>query len=163
MKALSAHAAAADAPSDLARLSAIDLLAGYRRKLFTPVDVVEDVIAALDATNTRCNVVVTAMYEQARADAKRITAAMRAGESSGPLAGVPVTVKDLVFVAGVPAYAGSPMNKSFVPDADAAVVSALKAAGAIITCKTTTCESGYKLTADSPVTGLTRNPWNPAH
>ncbi|MFN5449873.1 amidase family protein, partial [Bradyrhizobium sp.] len=163
MTALSAHAAAADAPSDLARLSAVDLLAGYRRKRFTPVDVVEDVIAALDATHTRCNVVVTAMYEQARADAKRLAAAMRAGEPCGPLAGVPVTIKDLVFVAGVPAYAGSPMNKSFVPDADAAVVSALKAAGAIITCKTTTCESGYKLTADSPVTGLTRNPWNPAH
>lgn len=163
MTAFSAHAAAADAPSDLARLSAVDLLAGYRRKRFTPVDVVEDVIAALDATNARCNVVVTAMYEQARADAKRVTAAMRAGEPCGPLAGVPVTIKDLVFVAGVPAHAGSPMNKSFVPDADAAIVSALRSAGAIITCKTTTCESGYKLTADSPVTGLTRNPWNPAH
>jgi aspartyl-tRNA(Asn)/glutamyl-tRNA(Gln) amidotransferase subunit A len=163
MTALSIQAAAADAPSDLARLSATELLAGYRRKHFTPVDVVEDVIAALEATNVRCNVVVTAMYEQARADAKRVAAAMRAGEPCGPLAGVPVTIKDLVFVAGVPAYAGSPMNKSFVPDADAAVVSALKAAGAIITCKTTTCEAGYKLTADSPVTGLTRNPWNPGH
>ncbi|MGJ5203778.1 amidase [Bradyrhizobium sp. HKCCYLR20261] len=163
MTALSAHAAAADAPSDLARLSAVELLAGYRRKRFTPVDVVEDVIAALDATNARCNVVVTAMYEQARADAKRITAAMQAGEPCGPLAGVPVTIKDLVFVAGVPAHAGSPMNKGFVPEADGAVVAALKSAGAIITCKTTTCESGYKLTADSPVTGLTRNPWNPAH
>ena len=45
-------------------------------------------------------------------------------------------------------------------DCRCAVVSALKAAGAIITCKTTTCESGYKLTADSPVSGITRNPWN---
>lgn len=135
-------------------------MAGYRRKAFTPRDVVDDTIAALRAANEVCNAVVTPMYEQARAEADRLTKEMRAGEAKGPLAGVPVTIKDLVFVAGVPAYAGSPMNKGFVPEADAAVVSALKAAGAIITCKTTTCESGYKLTADSPVTGITRNPWN---
>ena len=52
------------------------------------------------------------------------------------------------------------MLDGFVPEVDAAVVTAVKAAGAIITCKTTTCESGYKLTADSPVSGITRNPWH---
>ncbi|PIT06490.1 amidase [Bradyrhizobium nitroreducens] len=150
------------APTGLGALSASEIMAGYRRKAFTPRDVVDDTIAALQATNEACNAVVTPMYEQARAEADRLTREMRAGEAKGALAGVPVTVKDLVFVAGVPAYAGSPMNKDFVPDADAAVVSSLKAAGAIITCKTTTCESGYKLTADSPVTGTTRNPWNPS-
>jgi aspartyl-tRNA(Asn)/glutamyl-tRNA(Gln) amidotransferase subunit A len=136
-------------------------MAGYGRKAFTPRDVVDDTIAALEAANEACNAVATPMYEQARAEADRLTKEIRAGEAKGLLAGVPVTIKDLVFVAGVPAYAGSAMNKAFVPEVDAAVVSALKASGAIITCKTTTCESGYKLTADSPVTGLTRNPWNP--
>lgn len=149
------------APTGLGALSATEIMAGYRRKTFTPRDVVDDTIAALEATHEACNAVVTPMYGQARAEADRVTKEMRAGEAKGPLAGVPVTIKDLVFVAGVPAYAGSPMNKTFVPDVDAAVVSALKASGAIITCKTTTCESGYKLTADSPVTGTTRNPWNP--
>jgi len=147
------------APTGLGALSATEIMAGYRRKAFTPRDVVDDTIAALQATSEACNAVVTPMYEQARADADRLTREMRAGEAKGALAGVPVTIKDLVFVAGVPAYAGSPMNKAFVPEVDAAVVSALKASGAIITCKTTTCESGYKLTADSPVTGTTRNPW----
>ena len=52
------------------------------------------------------------------------------------------------------------MLDGFVPDVDSAAVTAIKAAGAIITCKTTTCESGYKLTADSPVSGVTRNPWH---
>lgn len=149
------------APTGLGALSATEIMAGYRHKAFTPRDVVDETIAALEATNAACNAVVTPMYEQARADAERLTREMRAGEARGPLAGVPVTIKDLVFVAGVPAYGGSPMNRSFVPEADAAVVSALRASGAIITCKTTTCESGYKLTADSPVTGTTRNPWNP--
>lgn len=148
------------APTGLGALSATEIMAGYRRKAFTPRDVVDDTIAALQATNEACNAVVTPMYDQARAEADRLTRQMQAGEPTGALAGVPVTIKDLVFVAGVPAYGGSPMNRSFVPEADAAVVSSLKAAGAIITCKTTTCESGYKLTADSPVTGISRNPWN---
>ncbi|MBR0816254.1 amidase [Bradyrhizobium diazoefficiens] len=149
------------APTGFGALSATEIMAGYRRGEFTPRDVVDDTIAALQAANETCNSVVTPMYEQARAEADRLTREMRAGEVKGALAGVPVTIKDLVYVAGVPAYAGSPMNKSFVPEVDAAVVSALKASDAIITCKTTTCESGYKLTADSPVTGTTRNPWNP--
>jgi len=149
------------APTGLAALSATDIIDGYRRKAFTPRDVIDDAIAALKAADAACNVVVTPMYEQARTEADRLTLAMRSDEPTAPLAGVPVTIKDLVFVAGVPAYGGSPLNKSFVPDVDAAVVAALKSSGAIITCKTTTCESGYKLTADSPVSGMTRNPWNP--
>jgi aspartyl-tRNA(Asn)/glutamyl-tRNA(Gln) amidotransferase subunit A len=149
------------ASTGLAALSATEIIDGYQRRAFTPRDVVDDAVTALKATDVVCNVVVTAMYEQACAEADRLTAAMRSGEATGPLAGVPITVKDLIFVAGVPAFAGSPLNRSFVPDTDAAVVAALKTAGAIITCKTTTCEAGYKLTADSPVSGITRNPWNP--
>jgi aspartyl-tRNA(Asn)/glutamyl-tRNA(Gln) amidotransferase subunit A len=152
-------AGAASAPNGLARLSARDLLAGYRHRRFTPRDAIEDVIAALQRADALCNVVVTEMYESARAEADRATAAWKAGEAKGALAGVPVTVKDLIYVAGIPARAGAPALERFVPDVDAAVVSAVKAAGAIITCKTTTCESGYKLTADSPLSGITRNPW----
>jgi aspartyl-tRNA(Asn)/glutamyl-tRNA(Gln) amidotransferase subunit A len=147
---------------ELAKLSAVDLLDGYRAGRFTPRDVIEEVIAALEITHASCNVVVTAMYEQARAAADDATAAWASGRKQGRLAGVPVTVKDLVYVAGVPASGGAPLNKDFVPTADAAVVAALKSAGAILTCKTTTCESGYKLTADSPLSGVTRNPWNKA-
>lgn len=152
---------AASDPFPLAALTAGDLLKGYAAGAFTPVDVVEEVIGALEATDAVCNVVVTDMYDSARADAERAAAAWKEGTPSGPLAGVPVTIKDLLFVAGVPAHAGSPTMTSFVPEEDSAVVSMLKAAGAILTCKTTTCESGYKLTADSPVSGITRNPWNP--
>ena len=92
------------------------------------------------------------MFESARAEADRATAAWKAGEAK-PLTGVPITIKDLVYVAGIPATAARPMLDGFVPDADSAVVTAVRAAGAIVTCKTTTCESGYKLTADSPVSG----------
>jgi aspartyl-tRNA(Asn)/glutamyl-tRNA(Gln) amidotransferase subunit A len=147
---------------ELARLSAVELLDGYRAGQFTPRDVVEDVIAALEMTDASCNVVVTPMYDQARAAAEEATVAWATGRAQGRLAGVPVSVKDLVYVAHVRALGGAPANRDFVPTVDAAVVSALKAAGAIVTCKTTTCEAGYKLTADSPVSGITRNPWNGA-
>ena len=144
---------------ELAALPASELLNGYADGSFTPVDVVEDVIAALEATDAVCNVVVTDMYDSARADAERASADWASGSPRGRLAGVPVTIKDLLFVAGVPAHAGSPVLADFVPTEDSAVVSMLKDAGAVLTCKTTTCESGYKLTADSPLSGVTRNPW----
>jgi len=143
----------------LARLPATELLAGYRARRFTPVDVIDDVIGALQVTDARCNVVATDMYATARAQAQQAAAAWASGEPTGPLTGVPVTIKDLLFVAGVPAHAGAPTLADFVPDQDSAAVAALKAAGAVLTCKSTTCESGYKLTADSPLTGITRNPW----
>lgn len=144
---------------ELARLSAVELLDGYRDALFTPEEVVDEVIDALAETDEVCNVMVTPMFDAARGAARDATRAWRNGQPNGALAGVPVTVKDLIFVAGVPAHAGAPALQDFVPEVDAAVVTALRDAGAIITCKTTTCESGYKLTADSPVSGVTRNPW----
>jgi aspartyl-tRNA(Asn)/glutamyl-tRNA(Gln) amidotransferase subunit A len=144
---------------NLARLPATDLIAGYRSGRFTPVDVVDEVIGALEATDALCNVVVTDMYDAARTEAERAAAAWATGEVAGALTGVPVSIKDLLFVAGVGAHGGAPTLAEFVPDQDSAAVSALKAAGAVLTCKTTTCESGYKLTADSPLTGITRNPW----
>ncbi len=159
MKAASESHGAAAAPNDLARLSAVELKQGYRERRFTPRDVLDDVVAALDRTNALCNVATATMVEEATIAADRSTKAWAAGEPQGSLAGVPVTVKDLIFVANVPARGGAPSNENFVPTVDAAVVAALRAAGAIITCKTTTCESGYKLTADSPVSGVTRNPW----
>jgi aspartyl-tRNA(Asn)/glutamyl-tRNA(Gln) amidotransferase subunit A len=160
VKAGSVRAEGAVAANELAQLSAIELLEGYRAKRFTPRDVIEDVIAALELANASCNVVVTATYDQARAAADEATAAWSSGSPVGNLAGVPVSIKDLVYVAGVRALGGAPANRNLVPSVDSAVVAALKSAGAILTCKTTTCESGYKLTADSPVSGVTRNPWN---
>jgi aspartyl-tRNA(Asn)/glutamyl-tRNA(Gln) amidotransferase subunit A len=144
---------------ELARLPATDLIDGYRSRHFTPVDVIDEVIGALQVTDALCNIVVTDMYDSARAEAECAAVAWASGEPNAPLLGVPVTIKDLLFVAGVRAHAGAPTMVDFVPDQDSAAVAALKSAGAVLTCKTTTCESGYKLTADSPLSGVTLNPW----
>jgi aspartyl-tRNA(Asn)/glutamyl-tRNA(Gln) amidotransferase subunit A len=147
------------APQSLARLSAQQILEGYRAGRFTPRDVIDDVIAALQTADAHCNVIATDMFALARAEADRAALAWKNGEAKA-LTGVPVTIKDLIYVAGTRANGGAPMLDGFVPETDSAVVTAVKAAGAIVTCKTTTCESGYKLTADSPVSGITRNPWS---
>ena len=159
MKSHPQTAATHTAPKGLARLSATQILDGYRAGDFTPRDVIDEVIVALEETDALCKVMTTDMFASARAEADRAAAAWKAGEAKA-LTGVPITVKDLIYVAGTPASAGAPMLDGFVPDVDAAVVTAVKDAGAIVTCKTTTCESGYKLTADSPVSGVTRNPWH---
>jgi aspartyl-tRNA(Asn)/glutamyl-tRNA(Gln) amidotransferase subunit A len=145
---------------DLATLTAIEMLSGYRSGAFTPIEVIEDVIAALEREDRRLNLVATPLFDSARAQAEVATKAWRNGTPSGALTGVPVSVKDLIYVADAPAKGGSPTLADFVAPRDAAVVQRIRAAGAVITCKTTTCEAGYKLTADSPVTGITRNPWD---
>lgn len=159
MSALHQAKAAAPRIGELARLPASDLVEGYRGRHFSPCDVVEEVITALEQTHALCNVMVEPMFESARAQARAADAAWKAGAPTGPLCGVPVTIKDLIYVAGVPARGGAPAFENFVPEVDSAVVTSLRKAGAVLTCKTTTCESGYKLTADSPVSGVTRNPW----
>jgi len=159
MNSRSENAATDTTPPSLARLSATQMLEGYRSGDFTPRDVVDEVIDALKNTDALCKVMTADMFASARLEADQAAAAWKAGEAKA-LTGVPITVKDLIYVAGTRAQAGAPALDGFVPDVDAAVVTAVKDAGAIITCKTTTCESGYKLTADSPVSGVTRNPWN---
>ena len=150
---------ATGASTELAWLSAADMLEGFRSGAFSPLEVFRAVKQRLVDVQGLCNVMVTPMFEQAEAQAARATDAWHRGDPTGPLCGVPVTIKDLIYVHGVEAFAGNPRLHGFVPPADAAVVEALRRSGAVLTCKTTTCESGYKLTADSPVTGITRNPW----
>eukprot|EP01037_Dinobryon_pediforme_P016557 gene16557-16737_t len=152
--------AAASGGTELASLTAVEMIAGYRQDAFTPNDVIDSVIVALERENKRLNIMVTDLFTTARAEAAQATADWKAGTPRGPLAGVPVSVKDLIYVGGAPAKGGAKALSDFIAPADAAVVERVRAAGGVITCKTTTCESGYKLTADSPLTGITRNPWN---
>ena len=148
------------APQSLARLSACQILDGYRARHFTPRDVIDEVIAALETTDALCKIIATDMFASARADADRAVAAWKTGEATA-LTGVPITVKDLIYVAGTPAKAGAPMLDGFVPDVDSAAVTAIKAAGAIITCKTTTCEFGLQAHRRQPGVGRHAQPLEP--
>jgi hypothetical protein len=119
MKSHPQTAATHTAPKGLARLSATQILDGYRAGDLTPRDVIDEVIVALEDTDALCKVMTTDMFASARAEADRAAAAWKAGEAKA-LTGVPITVKDLIYVAGTPASAGAPMLDGFVPDVDAA-------------------------------------------
>ena len=130
-----------------------------REKKVSPVEVTEAFLSRIDKINPKINAYVTLTPELARETAKRAEAAVMSSAALGPLHGVPFSVKDLVFTAGVRTTAGSLVYRDFVPDADSLVVSRLKAAGGVMLGKTNTPEFGYKATTENLVFGETRNPW----
>ncbi|MBI3795428.1 MAG: amidase [Deltaproteobacteria bacterium] len=144
---------------DLCFTSAVEIAAWVREKKVSPVEVTEAFLARIDKLNPTLNAYVTLTPALARAAAKRAEAAVMAGAALGPLHGVPFSVKDLIFTAGVRTTAGSLIYRDFVPDTDSLVVSRLKAAGGVMLGKTNTPEFGYKATTENLVFGATRNPW----
>ena len=126
----------------------------------SPVEAVESSLARLDATEPRLRSFVTVLADRALGDAKRAEAQLRAHKTPGPLFGVPISVKDLIAVGGVPLTFGSRSMAGNVAPHDAVAVERLRHAGAIIIGKTTTSEFGCKAVGDSPLTGSTRNPWD---
>src|SRR5262252_1622064 len=96
----------------------------------------------------------------AAAAAEVATGRQKAGRRLGPLDGIPVVIKDNLYVAGLPAEWGSLMLKGFVPDRDDICVERLRAHGAIILGKTTTPEFALSGRTENKVTGTTRNPWD---
>ena len=110
--------------------------------------------------NETVNAFITVMPEQALADAAEVDAAMGRGEWPGLLAGMPISIKDCIDVAGVPCTNGSLFFSNYVPNKDAPVVKRLRQAGAIIVGKTNLHEFAYGSTTQNPHFGPTRNPWD---
>lgn len=146
--------------ADLLFMPATRAAALVRSRKLSPVDYVAAVLRAIESQQPRINAFVTVTADQARADARRAEQAVMAGDRLGPLHGVPVSIKDLVDVAGVPTKHGSAIFQDNVATVDDVLVQRLKAAGAIIIGKSTTPEFGNKGLTDSPSHGITRNPWN---
>lgn len=148
--------------TDLASLSATELAARIRGRSATAVAAVAACLERIRRLQPMLNAFVTVCEQEALAQAAAVDAAIARGDALGPLAGVPVSVKDIINTKGVRTTWGSRLMADNVPDADAAAVARLKGAGAILLGKTTTSEFAFKLLTDSPLTGITRNPWNPA-
>jgi aspartyl-tRNA(Asn)/glutamyl-tRNA(Gln) amidotransferase subunit A len=147
-------------PEDICFMPATDLVAAFVAKKLSPVEVMDAVIARIERLNPIINAFCTLTLEEARQKAKAAEAAIMRGDRLGPLHGVPVSIKDLVITKGVRTMRGSKIYENYIPDEDAPVVERLRDAGAIMLGKTTTPEFGWKGVTDSPVTGITRNPWN---
>lgn len=147
------------ASHEIARLPATELLGRMERRELSPVEVTEACLAQVERYNRAVNAVVTVSelaLEEARAAEKRL-----ARGEAGPLAGLPVGIKDVTPVAGVRTTYGSPLFADHIPAEDALVVRRLREAGAVILGKTNTPEFAAGANTYNAVFGPTRNPWDP--
>lgn len=147
--------------SDLAMLPATALLEGYQRKSFSPSEVMAAVTARIEQQEERLNAFCYLDLEAARSQAAASSDRWAKAAPCGPLDGVPTTVKDVILSKGWPTLRGSKSSDPDQPwEEDAPGVARMREAGALMFGKTTTPEFGWKGVTDSPLTGITRNPWN---
>jgi amidase len=147
-------------PRDLCFTPAVELLRLYRARAVSPLEVMQAVLARIDAVNPAVNAVVTLAREAALREARRATAALRRGAALPPLHGLPVGIKDVTPTRGLRTTYGSKLFEDHVPDEDALVVARLRAAGAIVLGKTNTPEFAFGPNTVNAVFGATRNPWD---
>jgi aspartyl-tRNA(Asn)/glutamyl-tRNA(Gln) amidotransferase subunit A len=147
--------------SDLTRLTAVQTAAAVARREVSAVEVTQahlDRIAAVDA-DVHAFLHVDAIG--ALAQAARVDAAIAdTGSRTGPLAGVPLAMKDIVVTKGVPTTAGSRILEGWVPPYDATIVTRLKAAGVVLLGKTNLDEFAMGSSTEHSAYGPTRNPWD---
>ncbi|MEQ8232932.1 MAG: amidase, partial [Gammaproteobacteria bacterium] len=137
------------------------LLRAYRARALSPCEVVDAALARIDACLPRLNAFVLVDHDSARTQARASARRWLTGRPCGPLDGVPVTIKDMNDVQGWPTRAGSRLTPAAPAAADASPVARLREAGAVFLGKTTAPEFGWTGVTESPLTGSTRNPWDP--
>ncbi|MBI1169837.1 amidase [bacterium] len=138
-----------------------DLSARLDRQDFTPSDLLEETLARIDRVEPVLNMFACLDIEGARRAAAEADARQRQGVRHSALDGIPTSIKDLIAQAGLPLRFGSRVTPDTPAAEDAPAVQRLRAAGAVLLGKSTTSEFGCKAVGDSPLTGITRNPWNP--
>jgi aspartyl-tRNA(Asn)/glutamyl-tRNA(Gln) amidotransferase subunit A len=148
--------------SDLAALTAAQLLEGYRTRAISPVEAARAVMKRIEERNPQLNA-FNLVSDRTEEEAKASEARWMAGSPRGLLDGVPVSIKDIILTRGWPTLRGSKTVDSKGPwNDDAPATARLREHGAVLLGKTTTPEFGWKGVTDSPLTGITRNPWNKA-
>ncbi|HJS78711.1 MAG TPA: amidase [Burkholderiales bacterium] len=148
--------------SELCALTASELVDAFRKKTLSPVEVTAAVLKRIETLNPVFNA-FSLVSENALDEARASEARWLAGQPKGLLDGVPVSIKDLILTKGWPTLRGSKTIDPKGPwNDDAPATARLREHGAVLLGKTTTPEFGWKGVTDSPLTGITRNPWNKA-
>ena len=142
---------------ELYNLTASEAATQIKQRQLSPVDLVESLLARIDALEPALKAWVYLDREAVISEAQAKASQVESGRALGPLHGVPIGLKDIYYTAGIPTTACSKVYADFVPEYDGTTVSLLKQAGAIILGKTVTTE--FACMDPSP----TINPWNPAH
>ncbi|SOC44499.1 amidase [Ureibacillus acetophenoni] len=142
-------------------MSLLTLSKAFIDKTLSPKEIVEKCLLNIKENNSTYNAFITVCEEEALEAAQLAEEEIGNGNIKGPLHGVPVAIKDVIFTEGIRTTMGSKIFESFVPDFNATVVQKLKDAGAIIIGKTHTHEFAYGPTGDRSFVGPCRNPYNP--
>jgi len=149
--------------SELADCTATELLALYRSGRASPVEATSAALARIDRLNPMLGAYSFVAGDEARSSARLSEARWRRGQPCGPLDGIPTSIKDLILTRGMPTLRGSRTVDPAQPwEIDGPAAARLREAGAVLLGKTTTPEFGCKGETNSPLTGITRNPWNPS-
>jgi aspartyl-tRNA(Asn)/glutamyl-tRNA(Gln) amidotransferase subunit A len=140
--------------------SAQELVKLIRSKAISPVELMEETLKRIEAINPALNAFVVIRAEEAIDEAKALEKRIVSGEDQGPLAGIPIGVKDLEDVKDMVTSFGSIPYKNNLSHQDSVQVARLKASGAIVVGKTNTPEFGFTAFTKNRLYGVTRNPWN---
>lgn len=146
--------------SSLQDLGAVELLAGYRDRTLSPVEVVRDVLAHIHAWEPHLHATYALEGDAALAQAEASQARWARGAPLGALDGVPVTIKENIATRGVPVPLGTAATELVPAAADAPPAARLREAGAVILGKTTMPDYGMLSSGLSSFHALTRNPWD---
>ncbi len=144
---------------DIAFLSAAATAEAIRNGSLTPVDAVRAYLDRIDSLNSRLSAYITVTREEALDAAEQVGRRLSAGESLGPLAGVPAAVKDQFWTKGILTTNGSRVYQDFVPSEDATVIKRLKEAGMVLLGKLNMSELAMGGTRNPPW-GIAANPWD---
>lgn len=148
---------------ELAEVGIAGLSPLIRARQVSPVEVVEAALERIAAVDKQLNAFITVTAGEARAAARVAEREIAGGTWRGPLHGIPVALKDLFAVAGVPTTNGSRIFKDAVSPHDATVTARLRAAGAVLVGKTNLHEFAMGSTTNNPHFGTCHNPWNLEH
>ncbi len=148
------------AMTDLHELTISEAASLIERREVSPLELTRAVLDRIEAVDDKVNAYITVLKEEALQAAKAAEGMIAAGYYLGPLHGIPVALKDQIYVRGVRSTAGSKVLADFVPEEDATVAARLKRAGAILIGKTNQHEFAWGGTSDNPHYGPVRNPWD---
>ena len=152
--------------TDLAFASIEEVGKLFRKRKLSPVELTKLILARIEQLNHKLKAYITVTSELALAQARKAEAELfsprgrKGHHDRGPLHGIPISVKDNIYTSGIRTTAGSKILKDFIPKDDAAVVTQLKQAGAVLLGKTNMHEFAYGVTSNNPHYGPVRNPWD---
>ena len=124
------------------------------------LEVVDATIEKIEKLNPKLNAFITVLDQSARREAKHADSLIKQGKYLGPLHGIPISLKDLIYIKGVRSTSGSKILADFVPDYDSTIVRKLRKAGAIIVGTNNLHEFASGITGINPHYGPSRNPWD---